>query len=73
MSASHSVADLKQILCMQTSMSVDEQKLVYKGKSLAGRTLKKINCNVQYYFPLDLSNSITLGLIFVYETYRLNL
>ena len=34
-SASHSVADLKQILCMQTSMSVDEQKLVYKGKSLA--------------------------------------
>lgn len=34
-SAGHTVADLKQILSMQTSMSVDEQKLVYKGKSLA--------------------------------------
>ncbi|XP_063445397.1 ubiquitin-like protein 4A isoform X2 [Mytilus trossulus] len=34
-SASHTVADVKQILWMQTSMSIDEQNLVYKGKTLA--------------------------------------
>ena len=39
-SASHTVADVKQILWMQTSMSIDEQNLVYKGKTLAGIKLK---------------------------------
>ncbi|CAC5418291.1 unnamed protein product [Mytilus coruscus] len=40
-SASHTVADVKQILWMQTSMSVDEQNLVYKGKTLADLPKKK--------------------------------